>query len=116
MVDDRSFRRAACSIEWYAWLVKLPFRDKRAPVSQAAAISESENLPLFLLAKIDTSIGGLTTTPLWLALDREGIACQRDNLQEHPDDDSERQISQNVNYTPAFRRCRWIPSLSEHAA
>lgn len=49
MVDDLSFKRAAWSIEWYAWLVKLPFLDKRAPVSQAAAISESENLPLLVL-------------------------------------------------------------------
>lgn len=38
-------------MEWYAWLVKLPFRDRRAPVSQAAAISVSENFPLFLVSR-----------------------------------------------------------------
>lgn len=46
MEADLSFSRAALSIEWYAWLLKLPFLERRALVSHAADISESANLPL----------------------------------------------------------------------
>jgi hypothetical protein len=46
MVADRSFKRAACSIEWYAWPVKLPFLERWALVSQAADMSELPKPPL----------------------------------------------------------------------
>lgn len=46
MVADRSLSLAALSIEWYAWLVNLPLRERWALVSQAAEISESTKPPL----------------------------------------------------------------------
>lgn len=94
-VADLSFNLAAWSIEWYAWLMKLLFRERRALVSQAAAMSESVKWPLECLwvqseegrQKIRTR-RGLTWAPSWPSSSQGGIAYQWYNHQGRPSDGS----------------------------